>query len=770
MPLSAVASPPAPAGGQVIAGQLPPTLEELVGQLGSDRVRIGAERQEKYGHVYHFRGNVEIEFRDMRLAADEIDYDESTGDVDARGHVQFSRQVNQEDIAAADAHYNLNTELGQFYQVHGTIGARPSGQRMMLTTTNPYYVEARRVDKVGEDTYMVYDGFVTSCRPSNPLWTFAGPRAKIKPGQSATIYNSWVKADNKIPFFFSPFFYHSLKRIPRSSGFLTPHIGNSSRKGVVFGDAFYWAINRSTDATAGLEYYSKRGWGQRGEFRIRPAANTSFTASYFGVIDRGLELPGGQRFNQGGERLVITGSSELPHGFRAVANVNYLSSMLFRAAFTESYNEAVNTEVHSSAFITNNFRGYSLNAEMTRAQDFQSFDQRISGEPVDIRRMPSVEFNSVEQRLLPRLPLYFAFDSAADGLTRDEPRVQPGLLSQPAVNSGFVSRFDFYPRVSLPVHWHSIHLLADYGIRATHYSSRLENGRVVNDGLQRTTQELSVGLRPPSLERIYDSPWKFLGQKIKHVIEPRAGFQLVSGVSNAGFHEVIRFDERDLIADTRELEYGLTNRLFSKRSDGQVREMLTWDLVQHYYFDPTFGGAVIPGQRNVLLSSVNQTAYAFLDGFRRFSPVTSTIRFLPAWNWGAEVSTDYDPVRHRAVNTGATVNMRRGNAFASLGDYFVRSTPELQLSSNQIRGQLGYGYTNRRGFNVAATGVYDIRQNFMLYSSVQANYNFDCCGLSLEFRRFQFGATVRDERQFRVAITFANIGTFGNLKKQERMF
>jgi LPS-assembly protein len=53
---------------------------------------------------------------------------------------------------------------------------------------------------------------------------------------------------------------------------------------------------------------------------------------------------------------------------------------------------------------------------------------------------------------------------------------------------------------------------------------------------------------------------------------------------------------------------------------------------------------------------------------------------------------------------------------------------------------------------------------------VQANYNFDCCGVSLEFRRFQFGATVRDERQFRVAITFANIGTFGNLKKQERMF
>jgi len=768
---SAVPAWPA-AAAQSVPGQPAPAPDELSGVPGSERVRIDADRQEKNAHIYQFRGNVEIQFRDMRLTADEVDYDESTGDVDARGHVRFSRQVNQENIAAEDAHYNLNTELGQFYQVQGTIGARPSGrQRWTLTTTNPYYFEARRVDKVGQDTYMVYDGFVTSCTPSNPIWTFAGPRAKIKPGQSATIYNSWVKAENKVPFFFSPFFYHSLKRIPRSSGFLTPHIGNSSRKGLVFGEGFFWAINRSADATGGLEFYSKRGWGQRGEFRVRTSATTSFSATYFGVIDRGLALPGGQRFNQGGRTLIVNGSSELPRGFRAVANVNYLSSFRFRAAFTESFNEAVNTEVHSSAFLSNNFRGYSFNAEMSRAQDFQSFDQRVAGEPVDIRRMPGIEFNSLEQPFWSRFPLYFALDSSADGLTRDEPGLsRPGTAPQAGLATGFVSRFDFYPRVTFPAHWKGLHLLADYGIRATHYSSRLRSGRVSDEALQRTTQELSVELRPPSLERIFDSPAGFLGKKIKHVIEPRAGFRLVSGVGNFNFHEVIRFDARDLVTSTRELEYGVTNRLFSKRSDGVVRELLTWDLVERYYFDPTFGGALLPGRRNVFLSTVDQTGYAFLDGQRRFSPVTSTVRFLPAWNWGAEVSTDYDPVRRRVVNTGATVNLHRGKSFASLGEYFVRSTPQLQLDSNQIRGQLGYGFTNRRGFNVAAIWVYDIRQDFMLYSSVQANYNFDCCGVSLEFRRFQFGATVRDERQFRVAITFANIGTFGNLKKQERMF
>jgi LPS-assembly protein len=762
----------AAAGAGAAQKEAPPTPGQFMAVPGQG-LEIVADQQEKFGHIYHLRGNVELQFRDMYLTADQVDYDETTGDVDARGHVRFSRQINQEEIAAQDAHYNINTERGQFYEVRGSIGARPNPhrQRLVLTTTNPYYFEARRVDKVSEDAYMMYDGFVTSCRPSEPIWTFATPRAKIKPGQSATIYDTRVKAGNKVPFFFSPFFYHSLKRMPRSTGFLTPHIGNSSRKGLVFGEGFFWAINRSADATGGIEYYSKRGLGERGEFRFRPAPGTIFTADFFGVLDRGLQLPNGQVFKQGGRTLAVAGSSELPHGFRAVANFNYLSSFIFRLAFTDTFNEAVNTEVHSSVFLSNNFRAYSFNFDFARAQDFQSFNGRVGLEPMDIRKVPGVEFNSFEHRVFAGLPLFFSFDAAAEALTRDEPHIQLANGGKaPGIATGLVGRLDFYPRVTLPLEWKGFHLMADYGVRATHYAARLANGRVAGQDLERDTQEVHVQLRPPSLERVFDSPAKFLGDKIKHVIEPRAGFHLVDGLNDFDFHQIIRFDERDLVTETRELEYGIANRLFSKRSDGVVREMLSWDLVQHYYFDPTFGGALVPGQRNVFLSTIEQTGYAFLDGRRRFSPVTSTVRFLPAWNWGASVTADYDPVRHGVVNTSATLDLRRGNAFASLGESFLRSAPDLQVPSNQIRGQIGYGFTNRRGFNVGATFVYDIRQSFMLYSSVQANYNFDCCGLSFEFRRFQFGAVVRDERQFRVAISFANIGTFGNLKKQERMF
>ena len=45
----------------------------------------------------------------------------------------------------------------------------------------------------------------------------------------------------------------------------------------------------------------------------------------------------------------------------------------------------------------------------------------------------------------------------------------------------------------------------------------------------------------------------------------------------------------------------------------------------------------------------------------------------------------------------------------------------------------------------------------------------DCCGISFEYRRFALGP-VRNENQFRLAFSLANIGTFGNMKQQERLF
>ena len=93
----------------------------------------------------------------------------------------------------------------------------------------------------------------------------------------------------------------------------------------------------------------------------------------------------------------------------------------------------------------------------------------------------------------------------------------------------------------------------------------------------------------------------------------------------------------------------------------------------------------------------------------------------------------------------------------------------LQPKSNQIRALVGYGDLNRHGWNAAFGFSYDIRQRFLQNQLAQVSYNGACCGIAFEYRRLALGP-VRSENQFRVALIIANIGTFGNLRRQEKIF
>ena len=81
----------------------------------------------------------------------------------------------------------------------------------------------------------------------------------------------------------------------------------------------------------------------------------------------------------------------------------------------------------------------------------------------------------------------------------------------------------------------------------------------------------------------------------------------------------------------------------------------------------------------------------------------------------------------------------------------------------------GYGHTNKRGFSGASSIGFDATLNFLQYATVQTDYNWDCCGISVEYRRFALGS-VRNENQYRFIFSLANIGAFGNIRKQEQLY
>jgi LPS-assembly protein len=742
-----------------------PSVFDVVRDQG-EPVTISAREQEKDKDVYHLRGDVEIEYRDYTLRADDIIYDSANGNVIAHGHVTLDGGLRDEHLEATRAEYNIRTSVGKFENVIATTGMKFKGRNITLTNAEPFSFTGKLVEMKGKDHFVLHHGSVTSCALPDPKWTFDAERVEVDLGGSARLYHSTFRIKN-IPVIYFPFASHPATALGRQSGFLVPVIGVSSKKGTIIGDSFYWAMNRSMDATVGAAYFSSRGWEQNATFRAKPSQKSNVNFNYFGVIDRE---------KQGGEEAKLNAETTFAHQIRGVASIDYLSSYIFRQAFTENFSQAVNSEVRSIAFLSKGYRGFFFNTGAARYQNFQS---TTPGDVILILHVPGFETSSVDRRL-GKGPVFWSYDAAAEGVSRREPGFKTDNL---------VSRFDVHPRASVPLLFKGWTFRPEIGLRNTYYSQRQAgpNGPVLDTGLNRRSIEVAAELLAPTLSRVFDKP--LFDHKIKHTIEPRAYYRRVNGVS--GFQNIIRFDERDILSDTNEVEYSITQRVFIKKSkecdqnsgdaakpcNNQARELVSWEIAQRHYFDPSFGGAVVNGQRNVLTATEDLTGIAFLYGPRRFSPIISKIRAHATANVDGSWQLDYDTVRGGINGSTVFANYRRGDYFMGGGHAFMFIPPTLPSPGNppgpdrfnQVRGIVGYGGPNKIGLSSAAAIGFDVNLHFLQYGSFQSSYNWDCCGINVEYRRYALGS-VRNENQFRFAFTLANIGTFGNLRRQETLY
>jgi LPS-assembly protein len=249
------------------------------------------------------------------------------------------------------------------------------------------------------------------------------------------------------------------------------------------------------------------------------------------------------------------------------------------------------------------------------------------------------------------------------------------------------------------------------------------------------------------------------------------------------FADFIRFDSNATITDTNELQYGFTQRLFLKEGDNQPQELLSWSIFQKHYFDPTFGGAIVNGQRNVFQALNSVTPFAFAFGPRNWSPIVSDIKLTPGGRFDVEQILQYDPHNQRLVTIGTLLKVKPYKEFfATIAHFRLDDNPSVsdvqppatlptfqQPLSNQIRALFGYGSETRKGLNFTTGIGYDFTNKTLQNQIVQASYNGGCCGLAVEYRRINLGQ-VRTENQFRIAFMIANIGTFGNLRHQEKIF
>jgi LPS-assembly protein len=744
--------------------------------------------QQKRGDVFIADEDVDIHYGDERLQADHIEYNEKTSESLARGHVRFD--YNNEHLEAEEARYNVSTGHGTFTNVRGTVKIERRANPLILISQNPLYFEAPEVERFPGDIYLVRRGWITICDPQHPTWQFYAPHARIRLDKSVALVNANFRLF-RVPLVWLPYATAPAGEKIRQTGILLPVISQSNSKGFILGDAIYLAPKPWLDATLGAELLTKRGSAERAEFRARPFENTSIKYTYFGVIDRGLSLPGTNGTTliekQGGHQQQLEVLSLLPEGWRFVADINELTSLTFRLAFADTFGDAITSEVRSATFLTNNFRGFSVNVADLADKTFLSIPitsattgLTTSAVSVSLRDAPEVRFGSVEQAPWHNLPFYFSFDAFTGALHRQD--------DTPLDTPAFVSRTEFAPKVTIPLSFGAwLGITTSAAFRTTYYGDSYNStGQLSGRSITRNTGELTVELRPPTLERFFDrsplskdKPHK----RYKHTIEPRIAYRYVTGVNH--FADFIRFDSDATLTDTDEVEYGVTQRLFAKTGDDQPQELLSWSIFQKHYFDPTFGGAIVNGQRNVFEAFNSISPFAFAFGPRNWSPIVSDFKITPGGLYDLEQILQYDPQIQRLVTVGTLLKIKPySEFFATIAHFRLNDNPvqgDLPLSpppnfvsfqqplSNQVRALLGYGNLTRKGFNFTTGVSYDFTNHTLQSQLVQVSYNGNCCGLALEYRRINLGQ-VRTENRFSATFIIANIGSFGNLRRQDKIF
>jgi LPS-assembly protein len=220
-------------------------------------------------------------------------------------------------------------------------------------------------------------------------------------------------------------------------------------------------------------------------------------------------------------------------------------------------------------------------------------------------------------------------------------------------------------------------------------------------------------------------------------------------------------DNVDLATNTNEVEYGFVNRLFTKR------EIFSWRISQKYFFDPTFGGAIVQGRRNVFVPLLDLTGFAFADGPRRFSPIVSRMRVSSSPGTSTDVEVDYDTRDHLFRSAGIIGNASRGQLTGGVSYFFTRRST-IEIPNNQLRTSLSYGNRLKPGFSGAIQFSYDVQHSLFQGSVAELGYNTSCFGLNFEVSQFNIGARV--ESRFRFSFTLKNVGSVGTLRPRERLF
>ncbi|MEP6483032.1 MAG: LPS assembly protein LptD [Rudaea sp.] len=569
-----------------------------------DRSKVPTDvssRDVKSADATHYRleGDVRLQRLDQLLRSDFLTYETETTDYVADGNV---RMQDRGMLLSADHAKGTVTPSTTYltnvrYQL---LQARGNGTAATVNETDPDHT------KLTDATY-------STCDVDDPQWHVHGNAMEMDHvaerayGHNMTIYYG------QVPFFWFPYLSVSLNN-ERETGFLTPGIGISTRRGLEISAPYYLNLAPNYDATITPAFSTERGAVLDGQFRYIDATNRlQIDATYTphdnnvanelnefataraegaAPLQTPIDIPS-QRY-----QIHIQDSNYLSPNWGAAVDINRVSDKQYFQDYGDALTTSATSLLGSSAYL--NGRGEWWTASIG-ADSTQITQPYLSEAFLPYERLPRATFQAEH-------PLVGTLVGGVNAEYVDF-RKGPFDVLQPGTQDTFNSvtalegqRVDLYPYIAYPIEAAGYFLRPEFGVRYTSYDLRNVSGYNVTNPTSPQftdrTPDRSVPIFSIDTGLIFDRDTDLFGKSFTQTLEPRLYYLRVPYRNQADlpvfdtqlpsfdFPSLFRnnaFVGGDRQSNANNLTLALTSRLIDTDSGDQL---LSASIGQIHYFDP----------------------------------------------------------------------------------------------------------------------------------------------------------------------------------------
>ncbi len=478
-------------------------------------------------------GNVLIRQGNETLSADKVWGNLKQGDVQATGDVVLSRQRGI--WRGKDLKYNFRTKTGNILDLTADVA--------------PFRVTADRTEKVSDNEYAVYNAKITTCTNAYPGWHYhvRAKKATVVPDEYVEA-RSGVLRFGVLPVMYMPYWHRNL-----TGDFgLRIYPGYSSDMGPFLLNSYRYRLNSVLKAETHVDYRAKRGVALGQDLRWKDGANWDGEVSTYYLDDK---EPVGSGENVATSNVVDNERYRilLKHRYNAtekdyvLLKANYLSDTdVLEDFFEDEYRRSNQPE---------NYAVYTHTEDALTAGVL--FNTRLNDFYTSVNRMPEVDFDFMRQRI-GTSDMYYEGKTAFAALKKVWP--ENAAVEQEEYS---VFRVDSKHMVYQPLKYMDfLNVIPRAGWRGTYYSETVADSNDVDKGGAdvRSVAELGseVSYKAFKVTRGGDDPRR-------HVVEPYANYTLVPEPT-LGADEIYQFDEVDSLEEQHKVDIGVRNKLQKKKN------------------------------------------------------------------------------------------------------------------------------------------------------------------------------------------------------------